>query len=123
MISVDRLRERVRCHPYTSDAVVAAALLGLALMIDYQGRDTQPGNTTAGALAMQVLVFSCLLLRSSYPRLTLALTTVRALLVSQSGSPVTIAAVAAVLTVALHTDRRTAITAAVIVGPLLVLAV
>ena len=125
MIGAGRLQEQVDCHPYGTDAVLATVLLAIALIIDFSNQAHLAGNTNVDVLALQVFAFAALIARSVRPRLVVVLTTGTALLVTfqvEGGSPVTMAVVVAVLTAAARTDRRTAVTTALIVGPVLALA-
>jgi signal transduction histidine kinase len=123
MMSSGRLKEAARCHPYAADVLLAVVLLTLALLMPHDGVRVSSQLTT-GALALEVLVFCALFLRSSWPRLTLVLTTGGALLamsLEKGWSPTTIAAIVAVSTVAFRVDRRSAAAVAVGVGMLLLI--
>jgi signal transduction histidine kinase len=124
MISAGRLRERAKCHPFTTDFVVAAAVLVIVVIVDFQAQPKLPGNTSAASFGLQAATCSALGFRSSRPKTALALTTLGSLLVMSvagGSAPVAMAAVLAVASVAHHTNRRTAVAAALIVGPLLLI--
>jgi signal transduction histidine kinase len=124
MISAGRLRERVHCHPFTTDLVLAVAVLFIVVMVDFRAEPRMPGNTTTLSLGLQALVCSVLAARSAGPKIVLALTTLGSVLVmslAEGSAPVALTAMIAVASVAHHTDRRTAVTAVLIVGPLLVI--
>jgi signal transduction histidine kinase len=123
MMSGGRLKEVARCHPYTADVGLALVLLAVALLMQRDGGRASEQLTPA-ALVLEVLVFCALFLRSARPWLALALTTAGSVLVmslDQGWSPVSIAPVIAVLTVAACVERRTATVMAVVVGSLLLI--
>jgi signal transduction histidine kinase len=123
-----RVREAARCHPYAADAVLAAALLGIALMIGHHMDAAKAGSVPASPLslrsvALETVIFCALVFRTVRPELVLSATTAGAVLVMTldgGGSAVALAVGLAVLTVAYKTDRRTSVLVALTVGPLLV---
>jgi signal transduction histidine kinase len=123
MMSSGRLKEAARCHPHLADGLLAVVLLVGSLVMSHDGERAWAGMSP-GALVVSVLVFGALFLRSARPWLTLVLTTAGSLVVmglDQSWSPVSIAAIVAVCTVAAQVDRRTAAAVAVGVGSLLLI--
>ncbi len=118
-----RVREAVRCHPYTTDALVAVALMGAALAVGRRMPDQAGVVSSPGSVALEVLIFCVLVFRTVRPELVLSITTGGALLVMALNGGVSVVApavVLAVLTVAFKTDRRTAVIIGLTVGPLLV---
>ena len=117
------LREKARCRPYTMDAVTAAGALAITVMVEYRSRAQTPVVVFPGFLALETLIFGALTFRTARPRLVLIATTLGTLLamtLAKGSSPVALAVEVAVFTVALRTDRRTAVRSALIVGPLMV---
>jgi signal transduction histidine kinase len=123
MMSSGRLKEAARCHPYAADGLFALVLLLLALTMRHDGFRGL-GDLPAGTLALEVATFCALAVRSTRPRLTLVLTTAGSVVVmslEKGWSPVSFAAVVAVLTVSACVDRRSATVAAGVVGALLLI--
>lgn len=106
---VGRLRAALRSSPLAADALIAAALFLLALLPD---PDRSPGSPGLSLPVVLIAAFTCAVLieRRRRPLLVLVLTTAGAAAVTVLLGPrtlVPVAAMCALYTVAVRSDRRT----------------
>ncbi len=107
----EELVEQARRHPFAADAVLAAALGAIAILVPHE-EDRSPVGPDWIVMSIKVAVFLALILRRSWPFPVLGFVlvgTAVVLALAHGKSPVVAAAFVAICTVAYRGDRRTGI--------------
>jgi signal transduction histidine kinase len=123
MGAVTLVRQASRLHPYVFDAIVALCLFVISVSYPLLAPLGVPGRLTPGQTAFSAVVWGVLVLRRRHPLTVLSVSsaaTALSVALNEARGLSTLAVVIAVYTVAVSTDRLTAVLAGSFTGLVLV---